>query len=85
MEFDPSNTSFYFIYRYSLNVDSFRKNIETEYEKLITRINKLTNDEDKDKDAIRIIKEMLVLLYADSSEEKPYFSDKSYHNEIPIV
>lgn len=84
MELDPSNTSFYFIYRYALNINLFRNSIDTEYEKLLARFNKLTGNTDKDKETIRIIKEMLVLLYANSCEETVYFSDKSYVNIVPI-
>ena len=84
MEFDPSNVSFYFIYRYALNTILFRKNLEAEYEKFFVRFKKLTGDTDTDKDVSRIIKEMLVLLYANSSEEVTYFSDKSYVNVVPM-
>lgn len=84
MEFDPSNTSFYFIYRYALDVISFRKSIDAEYEKLLARFNKLTGNADKDKETIRILREMLVLLYANSCEETVFFSDKSYVNIVPM-
>ena len=84
MELDPKNVSFYFIYRYELNTVLFRKNLEGEYEKFSGRFKKLTGDTDKDKNISRIIKEMLVLLYANSSEEKTYFSDKSYVNLVPM-
>ena len=82
MEFDPSNTSFYFLYRYALSASAFRKILDAEYEKFATRFNKLTGDKDKDKDTVRIIKEMLVLLYANSCEETVCFADKSYKNIV---
>lgn len=84
MEFDPSNTSFYFLYRYALSDSLFRKTLDAEYEKFATRFNKLIGDKDKDKDAVRIIKEMLVLLYSNSCEETVYFSDKSYKNIVDM-
>lgn len=80
MEFEPNNTSFYFIYRYAFNDEFFRKRLDNEYEKFSTRFNKLTCDDNVDIDAVRIINEMLVLLYANSCEEKAYFSDKAYKN-----
>lgn len=84
MEFEPNNTSFYFIYRYALNVELFRKTLDNEYEKFLTRFIKLTRDENKEIDAIRIIKEMLVLLYANSCEETANFSDKAYKNIVAM-
>ena len=82
MEFDPSNTSFYFLYHYALSASAFRKTLDAEYEKFAARFNKLTGDKDKDKDAVRVIKEMLVLLYANSCEETVYFTDKFYKNIV---
>lgn len=84
MEFEPANTSFYFVYRYALSADLFRKNIDIEYDKFNTRFNKLSGIQANDKDVIRIIKEMLVTLYANSSSEMAYFSDKSYSNIVPM-
>lgn len=84
MEFDPSNTSFYFLYRYALSASLFRKTLDAEYEKFATRFKKLSGDKDKDQDAVRIIKEMLVLLYSNSCEETVYFSDKSYKNIVDM-
>ena len=84
MELAPNNTSFYFIYRYAFNKSFFRKSMDVEYEKFSARFNKLTDDPEKDEDAIRIVKEMLVLVYANSCEEKTYFSDKSYKNTVAM-
>ena len=84
MELDLSNTSFYFIYRYALNISQFRKNIDSEYEKFSSRFSKLTGDATCDAATIRIIKEMLVLLYAKASDETAYFSDKSYSNVVKM-
>jgi len=84
MEFDPNNTSFYFVYRYALNVELFRKNLDADYDKFSIRFEKLTGNTDKDKDTVRIIKEMLVFLYAKSSDETAYFSDKLYANAVSM-
>lgn len=80
MELDPANNGFYFIYRFELDVGLLRKNLDLEYEKLSNRFNKLTGDADKDSEGIRVIKEMLVVLYASSCRENAYFSDKTYCN-----
>ena len=84
MELDSSNTSFYFIYRYGLNRDRFWKSIDAEYEKLSVRFSKLSEDEDKNKDIVRVVKEMLISLYAGSCEEMAYFSDKLYKNRVAM-
>ena len=84
MELDPDNKSFYFIYRYAISIDTFRKKLDSEYEKFYSRFQKLTGDTDKDTDTIRIIKEMLLSLYASASDETTYFSDKSYNNAVPM-
>ncbi len=80
MELDPTNSSFYFIYRFELDIDLLRNSIDSEYEKLHNRFSKLTGDDDKDSEVIRIIKEMLILLYTRSCKENAYFSDKSFRN-----
>lgn len=60
MELDPDNSSFYFIYRFELDKDLLRKSLDSEYEKLCNRFDKLVGDDDKDAEGIRIIKEMLI-------------------------
>lgn len=50
----------------------------------MVRFNKLTGNVDKDKETIRILREMLVQLYANSCEETVFFSDKSYVNIVPM-
>jgi len=80
MELDPSNRSFYFIYKYAFNTDLFRKKLDSEYEKFSSRFKKSP----KDADSIRIIKEMLISLYDRASEERVYFSDKSYNNPVQM-
>lgn len=84
MELDPTNYCFYFIYRFELDVDLLRKSLDSEYEKLYSRFRKLSGDNEKDSEGIRIIKEMLLLLYANSCKENTYFSDKTYCNMIPM-
>src|SRR5699024_11735595 len=69
---------------YALSASLFRKTLDAEYEKFATRFKKLSGDKDKDQDAVRIIKEMLVLLYSNSCEETVYFSDKSYKNIVDM-
>ena len=54
MELDPDNSSFYFIYRFELDKDLLRKSLDSEYEKLCNRFDKLVGDDDKDAEGIRI-------------------------------
>lgn len=84
MELDPDNSSFYFIYRFELDKDLLRKSLDSEYEKLRNRFNKLVGDDDKDAEGIRIIKEMLIQMYTNSCKDAAYFSDKTYSNIIPM-
>ena len=84
MELDPNNTSFYFIYRFEIDVGLLRKSLDSEYEKLYNRFNKLIGEAEKDKDSIRIIKELLIILYANSCKENTYFSDKTYCNIVSM-
>lgn len=69
MELDPDNSSFYFIYRFELDKDLLRKSLDSEYEKLCNRFDKLVGDDDKDAEGIRIIKEMLIQIYTDSCKD----------------
>lgn len=84
MELDPDNTSFYFVYKYELNKSSFRESLDTYYEKLLSRLQKITGDETKDKDIIRSIKEILTTSYSNACEEKVYFCDKDYSNVVQL-
>ena len=84
MELDPDNSSFYFIYRFELDKDLLRKSLDSEYEKLRNRFDKLVGDDDKDAEGIRIIKEMLIQMYTNSCKDAAYFSDKTYSNIIPM-
>jgi len=84
MEFDPSNKSFYFVYKYAINIDLFRKKLDLEYEKFSSRFKKLAIGAANDIDTARIIKEMLISLYDRASEERAYFSDKSYSNSVQM-
>lgn len=85
MELDPNNSSFYFIYRFELDKDLLRKSLDSEYEKLHNRFDKLVGDDDKDAKGIRIIKEMLIQMYTDSCKDAAYFSDKTYSNKLPWI
>lgn len=84
MELDPDNSSFYFIYRFELDKDLLRKSLDSEYEKLRNRFDKLVGDADKDAEGIRIIKEMLIHMYTGSCKDAAYFSDKTYSNIVPM-
>ena len=84
MELDPTNKSFYFIYRYAIDIDAFRGNIDAEFEKLHERFKKLENDAEKDKNIIRIIKDMFVHIYSVSCKETAYFSDRAYTNTVQM-
>lgn len=61
-----------------------RKSLDSEYEKLCNRFDKLVGDDDKDAEGIRIIKEMLIQIYTDSCKDAAYFSDKTYSNIVPM-
>lgn len=84
MELTPSNRSFYFVYRYALDIDTFRGKIDAEFEKLHERFKKLENDAEKDKNIIRIIKDMFVHIYSVSCKEIAYFSDRAYANMVQM-
>ena len=84
MELDPDNSSFYFIYRFELDKDLLRKALDSEYEKLRNRFDKLVGDDNKDAEEIRIIKEILILLYASSCKDATYFSDRTYSNIVSM-
>lgn len=84
MELDPDNSSFYFIYRFELDKDLLRKSLDSEYEKLRNRFDKLVGDVNKDAEGIRIIKEMLIHMYTGSCKDAAYFSDKTYSNIVPM-
>ena len=58
--------------------------MDSEYEKLCNRFDKLVGDDDKDAEGIRIIKEMLIQIYTDSCKDAAYFSDKTYSNIVPM-
>lgn len=84
MEFSPQNTSFYFIYQYSLNNQAFRKAVDAAYEKLSIRFQKLSGGADEDQKTIHVIREMLVDLYASACEETAWFADHAYMNAVPM-
>lgn len=84
MELSPENTSFYFIYQYGVNNQVFRKAVDAAYEKLSDRFQKLTGDTDKDQQMIRMIKEMLVDLYASACAETAWFTDHAYMNAVEM-
>ena len=84
MEFDPSNKSFYFIYQFELNHNVFRKNLNTNFEKILARFEKIIGSDNTDNKTLCSIKEMLIKLYAGSCEETAYFSDRSYTNAVSM-
>ncbi len=84
MEFSPENTSFYFIYRYGINGQTFRKVIDAAYEKLSARFQKLTGNADEDRRTIRVIRDMLVDLYTSACEETAWFTDHAYTNAVQM-
>lgn len=84
MELEPTSKSFYFMYRYEINHNSFIKLIDSVFEKIQVRFEKLTCNSDEDSKIVSAIKEMLVKLYADSCEEVAYFSDRSYTNMVAM-
>jgi len=83
MDFDIDNTSFYFVYIYTVDPERFRINLDNDYEKIASRFAKLTGT-DKDREIIRIIKEILLSLYEKSSGELVFFSDSDYKNRIEM-
>lgn len=84
MEFSPENTSFYFIYRYGINNQTFRKAVDAAYEKLLTRFQKLTGNTDADHRIICVIREMLIDLYVSACEETAWFADHAYTNAVEM-
>lgn len=84
MEFSPENTSFYFIYRYEINRQAFRKAVDAAYEKLHTRFRELTGDADEDQRMTYVIREMLIDLYASACEETVWFADHNYRNAVKM-
>lgn len=84
MEFSPENTSFYFIYRYGINGQAFRKVVDAAYEKLSARFQKLTGNADEDRRTIRVIRDMLVDLYTSACEETAWFTDHAYTNAVQM-
>ena len=84
MEFSPENTSFYFVYRYGINNQDFRKAVDAVYEKLSTRFRKLTGNADEDQRTICMIKEMLIDLYVSACEETAWFTDHAYMNAVEM-
>ena len=83
MDFDPNQNSFYFIYKYDLNLLDFKKSLDLEFNKLKDRFLKV-NDLQKDIEIIETIKDKLVTMYAKSSTELTYFSDSKYENSVKM-
>lgn len=84
MELSPENTSFYFIYQYGINGQTFRKVVDAAYEKLSARFQKLTGNADEDRRTIRVIREMLADLYTSACEETTWFADHAYTNAVQM-
>ena len=82
MDLDPNSHSFYFIYKYSISKDTFKNNLELNYKKFNSRFSKLEDNDDEK--VIRVIKDMIVSLYFESSKETVFFTDKNYKNDVII-
>lgn len=82
MEFEKEKNSFYFLYRHAIDKTLFINNLSEQYEKLTIRFQNLPKvDSDEQKEPIRILKDMLLSLYAKSSEDSVYFTDVLYTNK----
>ncbi|HHW29797.1 MAG TPA: AAA family ATPase [Syntrophomonadaceae bacterium] len=85
MDFDPDKNSFYFIYEYAVDPEIFKKNLADEYDKYNTRFKNLSDKGDEEvQNGSRIIKEMLIDLYGNSSVEAAYFADEMYENKVKM-
>ncbi|WP_088825277.1 AAA family ATPase [Listeria goaensis] len=84
MDLEPTCHSFYYVYEYTVIYKELIKNLDRDFDKLKNRINKLTGEDTKDKNILPVIKEMLILIYANSSKEKVYFTDRHYDNKIEM-
>ena len=84
MDFSPHNTSFYFIYQFGINNQAFRETVNAAYEKLSIRFQKLYDGADENQNTTRVIREMLVDLYASACEETAWFTDHAYTNAVPM-
>lgn len=82
MDFDPNSTSFFFVYVYSINQDSFRKSIDNSFDKLTARFCKLNGTDDEN--VIKVIKEMLICIYTEAVEETAFFADSKYQNRVKM-
>lgn len=82
MDLSPQNMSFYFVYKYDLNNSLFLNKINQNYDKLLSRFQKVN---DKSVTLYKIeqtINELLLTLYDDSCTEEVYFCDSSYINTV---
>lgn len=76
MDFDETESSFYFIYAFKFNPSAFSKLLAENFNKLNTRLSKLNGDVSK----INIAKDMILDIYANSLVEECKFCDKEYSN-----
>lgn len=82
MEVGKKTSSFYFVYTYEIDKATFIDNLTEEYEKFATRINNLSEaDDEKMKEPIRILKDMLLSLYHKSCKDSAYFTN-NYSNVL---
>ncbi|EIR9711966.1 AAA family ATPase [Listeria innocua] len=84
MDLEPTCHSFYYVYEYTIIYKELIKNLDRDFDKFKNRINKLTGDDIKDRNIIPVIKEMLTVIYANSSKERVYFTDRNYDNKIEM-
>ena len=82
MDFDISRNSFYFVYKIILNIDLFRKEIKSIWNKIYTRLEKR-----KDENIRLSIIEIILDIYCKNLISKCYFTDEKYEilSEIQSV
>lgn len=82
MELDPNNKCFYFVYAHELNRNKILGKLSEAFENIRNNMNNIVENPQKSSQAILNLKEKLVKIYAESCEDKAYFSDKKYENLI---
>lgn len=82
MDFDPSCSDFYFILRFAVDRDTLFRNLSDNINKLTRRICELDDEKESSKNKTKILKDMLVSIYTQSSIMTVFFSDSSYENEV---
>lgn len=83
MDLDSANQSFYFEYLFEVTSISFGKALEENYEKLKSRYEKI-QDETKDSNKIKLLKEKILATYAEGLMETCYYTDSKFENKIEM-